>query len=165
MKAKEFKERLANKLHDIEIIDESYGETIREPQEDDNWDRGDSSTDHNITGFRAAPEETSRYYDLIVPYEPEFDTTYYVLYAVYTTGDSFGYDSGAGIEYIGFYTKDELAVAKANLHKIETNKNTEGFSIKLKTPDGGKTFDQHTPWVGYFESLDYADITSIERQK
>jgi len=164
MKAKEFKERLANRLHSIEITDESYSEEMREPQ-DDGWDRGDSSVSHNITGFRAAPEKEGKYYDLVVPYEPEFGVTYYVLYAVYSTGDSFGHDSGAGIEFIGFYTEDELDVAKENLRKVETSRQAEDYSVILKVPSGSRTFDQHTPWVGYFESLDYADITSIERQK
>lgn len=165
MKKEEFVNRLAGIVYNIEVIDDSYQESSREAS-DDGWDRGDTDTSHNIVGFRAAPESDNRYYDLAVPFNPKEDVTYYVLYAVYSTGDSFGSDRGSSVEYIGFYTEEELPVAQENLRKVEAStKGNDNWSITLKTPNGHKTFEQHTPWVGYFESLDYADIASVQRHK
>lgn len=163
MKKEEFVNRLAGIVYSIEIIDDSYTEQNREANDDDDWDRGDTDTSHNIVGFRAAPETDNKYYDLAVAFNPKDNVTYYVLYAVYTTGDSFGRDDGSNIEYIGFYTEDELPIANENMHKVE--RSTENRPLKLKTPDGHKTFDQLKPWAGYFEHLDYVNIASIERQR
>lgn len=164
MKKEEFVNRLAGIVYNIEIIDDSYQEETRESG-DDGWDRGDTSTSHNIVGFHAAPESENKYYDLAVPFNPKEDVTYYVLYAVYSTGDSFGHDSGSSVEYIGFYTEDELDIANENMRKVENStKDNDNWSVELKTPNGHKTFDQHTPWIGYFEHLDYVELAGIQRQ-
>ena len=164
MKAKEFKEILQGRIYSIDIVDSVYTDVTRQSG-GDAYDRDDTSTSHSIEGFHAAPEKAGKYFDLTVPFEPEFGKTYYLLYAVYSTGDSFGHDAGHSIEYIGFYTEDELAVAKENQRKIEdhSRNNKDSYSIKLKTPNGGRTFDQHTPWIGYFEQLDYTSVESIQR--
>ena len=165
MDKKEFKNRLAGIIYDVEIIDDIYCQETSEADPDDSWDRANTSTDHNIVGFRAALESDSKYYDLAVPFEPDFETTYYVLYAVYSTGDSFGQDDGRGVEFIGFYTENELDIANENRRTIEAPRKSDSYSITLRTPTGGRSFKQATPWDGYFEHLDYVDIASIERQK
>lgn len=166
MKAKEFKEILQGRIYGIDIVDRVYTDVTRQSS-GDQYDRDDTSSSHNIEGFHAALETDNTYFDLTVPFEPEFGKTYYLLYAVYSTGDSFGHDAGHGIEYIGFYRDEELDVAKENQRRIETHarnaRSPQSYSITLKTPSGGRTFDQTTPWVGYFESLDYTEIESIQR--
>jgi len=166
MKKKEFVDRLYQNIHSIRVEDDTYSTVTHPADPDDEWDRDSTSTSHSIQGFYAAPEESTRYSDLWVPYEPEFSVDYYLLYAVYSTGDSFGHDDGQGIEYIGLYTENELDVARENQKKIEEHaRNKDGdFHVELKTP-GGMMFQQHTPWVGYFESLDYTDIESVRRLK
>lgn len=168
MDKKEFKNRLAGIIYDVEIIDDVYRQDTSDADPDDSWDRANTSTDHNIVGFRAALESEGKYYDLAVAFEPDFKTTYYVLYAVYSTGDSFGQDDGHSVEFIGFYTKDQLDIANENMRRIETqtrSRDSDSYSITLRAPSGVRSFEQTTPWVGYFESLDYVDIASIERQK
>src|SRR5210317_84780 len=123
MRKKEFVDRLYDRVHAISIEDRQTGGVTRAGDPDDEWDRDDTYTDHNIEGFRAAPEEDSKYFDLVVPYEPEFDKEYYLLYAVYSTGDSFGHDDGSGIEYIGLYTENELDVARENLDRVKKHDN------------------------------------------
>lgn len=167
MRKKEFVDRLYQNIHGIRVEDDVYVDTTRSADPTDEWDRDDTHTSHNIQGFSAAPEEANKYSDLWVPYEPEFDTDYYLLYVVHSTGDSFGHDSGSDIEYIGFYTRNELDIAKENERKIEAHERSqtdEGYSVELKTPDG-KTFTQNTPWIGYFESLDYINIEKVRRLK
>ncbi len=162
---KEFTDRLYDNVHSIRIEDHAYGEVTRAGDVADEWDRDDTHTDHNIRGFHAAPENSDMISDLWVPYEPEYGIDYYLLYVVYSTGDSFGHDSGEGIEYIGLYTKDELDVARENKRKIEAHdKDVESkyFHVSLQTPSG-QTFQQHTPWVGYFESIDYIELEAVRR--
>lgn len=161
MKAKEFKERLINKLYSIEIIDDTHGHNTSEPNPTDQWDRASTHTDHNIRGFNVFPNE--QYSDISVPYNPEKDTDYYLLYVVYSTGDSFGHDSGNNVEYIGLYTEDELHIAKENERRIEAHDQKKKGNLKLLVPNKNTEFDIFVPWHGYFESLDYIEIESVRR--
>ena len=161
MKAKEFKERLVGKLYSIEVEDDLRGHETSEADPDDKWSRASTHTDHNITGFKVSPE--SHYGDVMIPYEPERGVDYYLLCVVYSTGDSFGHDSGSSVEYIGLYTKEELHVAKENERRIEThNSGKHDTTLQLLMPNTYE-FRTHIPWHGYFESLDYVDIVTIQR--
>lgn len=165
MNKEEFKDRLAGRFYSIEIVDDVYSRDTSEADPDDSWDRANTSTDHNITGFKAAPESENKYYDVVVPFAPLFDEPYYLLYVVYSTGDSFGHDEGSGIEYIGFYKPSQLGIAQENERKINDftrNRNSGKYSVKLKSPEG-KEFDQSAPWVGYFESMDDLEIIEVRR--
>jgi len=152
-------------IYSIEIVDHETSHNLGGQHDDDDWSRDSYSTDHNIVGFKAYPDAAQSYFDLTVPYRPEDDETYYVLYAVYTTGDSFGSDPGHGIEFIGFYTKDQYDIAEENMRTIERDdgKRSENWSVTLKTPDGQGTFKQHCGWKGYFESLDFVDIADVTK--
>lgn len=167
MRAEEVDKVQIDDIYSIEVVDNEYTDNLGGQREDDKWSRDSYSTSHNIVGFKSALDAGNRYYDLTVPYMPEDDVTYYVLYVVWTTGDSFGSDPGRGIEYIGFYTADQLGVANENMRTIEQNDSDrskrDGNSIKLKTPDGKKTFTQSCGWKGYFESLDYVDIADVRK--
>lgn len=167
MNKEEFKDRLAGKFYSLEIVDDVYSRDTSEPDPDDSWDRASTYTTHNIEGFRAAPESDGKYYDIVVPYAPLFEERYYLLYVVYSTGDSFGHDEGSSIEYIGFYKPSQLGIAQENERKINDfthNRNSGKYSVKLKSPEG-KVFEQSAPWVGYFESMDTMEIIEIDRMK
>lgn len=164
MNKEEFKDRLAGKFYNLEIVDDSYSTETSEPDPDNSWDRASTSTDHNILGFKAAPESNEKYYDILIPYAPLFEERYYLLYVVYSTGDSFGHDEGSSIEYIGFYKSSQLDIARENKCKINdfARNTTNSYSVKLKSPEG-KVFDQAVPWKGYFESMDSMEIIEIKR--
>lgn len=166
MDKKEFVDVLYGRIYSIAVIDDVRSEDTSTPDPDDSWDRANTSSTHNITGFNAALETEDKYFDLVVPFEPQFEETYHLLYAVYSTGDSFGHDEGRGIEHIGFYKEDQLHIANENRAKIERHKRDDNdeFSIKLREPNGSKMFEQHTPWSGYFERLDYCDVIEIRRE-
>ncbi len=161
MKAKEFKERLTGKLYSIEVEDDLHGHDTSKADPDDKWSRASTHTEHNITGFKVRSE--IQYGDVMVPYEPEIDVDYYLLYVVYSTGDSFGHDSGNSVEYIGLYTKEELHIAKENQQRIEThNRGKRETKLQLLMPNTSD-FDIYVPWHGFFESLDYVNIATIQR--
>ena len=161
MKPKEFKERLINKLYSIEIIDDTYSYNTSEADPNDSWSRASTAKEHNILGFNVFSNE--EYSDISVPYDPDKNTDYYLLYVIYSTGDSFGHDSGSGVEYIGLYTEDELSIAEENKRRIEEHNRTKKGKLKLIIPNNSTEFDIYVPWHGYFESLDDIEIKAVQR--
>lgn len=114
------------------------------------------------------------YFDLII--ENDFDTTAdcYLVYALYSGGDSFGSSSG-NIEYIKlFKTLDEAQLFKDDLELLEkyasSNFKQKEFIPKLfenvdTKYDFNRSFEYfgekfYLPWGGYFEALE--DIGIIE---
>jgi hypothetical protein len=67
----------------------------------------------------------------------------HIVYAQYTTGDSFGSDGG-NYELLGaFKSKDDANKCEQHYRSLSSD-------------------DYSVPWNGYFESLDSIDIVSIE---
>ncbi len=86
-----------------------------------------------------------------VNFEVEVGMKVYVVYGIYSMGDSFGSSEGNG-EVIHVF-KDE-ALAKDAVKVIEANKNLTSFNIKI---DNNETRKIHVPWGGYFEVFNHAD--------
>jgi hypothetical protein len=116
--------------------------------------RGTTSTSHMIKGFVATHDEKS-YRDFPVDFEPQYGVAYYLLYAIYSTGDSFGHDEGAEIEYYGLFKPDEVEAGKRLMAALKANK--KEYSIEFE----GKSY--HCPWTGYFESLDELELSPVIR--
>ena len=88
-----------------------------------------------------------------VPFKPVVGATYYAVIAVYSTGDSFGYDTDKCIEIFSVYeTEDE-----ANMARDDIKKSGGGATLGFKLP-GGKAVKVGNPWDGYFESLTSVDV-------
>ena len=88
----------------IKIIDLSHCETTREADPLNEWDGDDIYTSHNIQGFTVLDS----YHDLPVSFSIEDKRKYYLLYVLYSTGDSFHHEEGC-IEYISLYQTLEEA--------------------------------------------------------
>ena len=140
----------------IHVIDKtrerSHGDA--EPGTGPYRDRGTTTTSHQIKGFTVSRDEKS-YRDFPVDFEPQYGLAYYLLYAIYTTGDSFGRDHGAGIEYYGLFKPEEVEAGKRLMAALKANK--KEYSIEHE----GKTY--HCPWTGYFESLDELELSPAVR--
>ena len=144
------------KLTKIEIIDDTDDELVREGDDREWGERACYRTNHYIRGFKVGKE----YGDLDVAYEIDEDKNYYLLYVLYTTGDSFGYDEGR-IEFVGLYRTAEEA--DANVDRIEkhcSDNGNEMFTVELISPSGTK-YKCHTPWKGYFNSIDDIRVDTI----
>lgn len=74
----------------------------------------------------------------------------YAVYAVYSTGDTFGHEDGAYLEVISFHKSKEIA--EKNLAAMSSH---AGGQMTIHF-DGGGVVGRYCPWDGYFESLDYA---------
>lgn len=139
----------------------SYTDQTRDPYDDDEWDRGDTETIiSTINNFKIVND--TDYNDGIIIFEPEYNRSYFLLYVVYGTGDSFGSNSGQ-IWFVDLY--ENMEIAQANLRIIKNH--GEDFSITLLSEyEGDKVTKYQTsaPWVGYFEWLQDVCIAEICRK-
>lgn len=101
--------------------------------------------------------------DLVVGFEPNIKEKYYLLYAVYSTGDSFSRHEGGGIYFVDLYK--DLDLAELNKKIIEDNhqyyKNSDNFASLDILDQVGNLVKLSPPWQGYFEELDYIAIEPI----
>lgn len=104
------------------------------------------------------------YKDLDVPFVPVHGKDYYVLWGSYTTGDSFGSESG-NYEIIDVYSDAELAYKNRELvdkaSREEATYDLKKSICTLTRQDGSTLKFSYFPWHGYFESLDYLEVTRV----
>lgn len=151
--------------------------------ERDKWDRDDTYCDWQIADYIELHEDSkswSREVDLSVPFEVTSGIKYYLLYGVYSTGDSFGHDENSGIEFCGLFTDKHVAEqndtrlrvhydwAKYSGYRIgkrqpNAPKYADGqWTVKLLSDDGMSEFMCGVPWTGYFESLSYTEVKEVQ---
>lgn len=133
-------------MTDIIVTFDKYVEEVGDYNPNDEWDRPDTDTSWHFSNIALEGTREKHWND--ESYTPEVDfkrgDECYVVIAVWSSGDSFGRDSGYGAEIFGAYkTLAEATARKKELEAVDSN---------------GK--DYRYPWVGYFEYLDYVTIES-----
>lgn len=131
----------------VEIEYDCHGHTTRECDHTDSWDRGDTSTTWYVTGVKLV--DKVGYKVIAYPGELKPGDTINLLYAVYSTGDSFGSDEDGSIEFISVHKDAELAFK--NKTKLKNDHDTI-------IHDDGTEEKIYVPWNGYFESLSYLSV-------
>ena len=126
---------------------------------DSEWDGDDTSIDTKIKGWSSSGRSFDFYSEeMPVPFKPDRQKTYYLVYATYNTGDSFHVTTGE-IEFIHVYETPEVAekVAKMLINAAPFE------SVKIPIDDTEKkTMDFYTgAWSGYFEHLISVDVATI----
>lgn len=132
----------------VKLLADSWEEQTRNASSDDEWDRGDSHTTWSISGAELV--STHQYESVPYPGELKKGDVVYAVYVVYSTGDSFGHDSDARLEFISVH-KDK-AIAERNLAAIESSQTP----LEIHQDNGQAISMGYVPWEGYFESLSYA---------
>lgn len=134
--------RVAYDSHCIDSYqsDEPYGE----------WRQHDQVSVGDTFTFTPTTNSNGKSYDILVPFEPQPDRPYYLIYGIYSSGDSFGSSSG-NLHFVGLFEHQEDAVAIAKLLEGAS----KDFSIKYKE----QTY--YIPWNGYFESLERLEMCPI----
>lgn len=129
--------------------------TIRHSKPGDRWDRDDTATSHDITGFSVVNDDG--FADLTVSYDPVPDRDYFLLYVIYDTGDSFGRDEGRLI-LIDLYEQRAMAETAAKAIRAHYNTCRDGSDWNSRTRvlityENGETKPIYAQWVGWFETL------------
>lgn len=147
----------------VYVIFDVHTYVTRERNPDDEWSA--ESTDANVS-FRGVkktePRNTYNYESLTPPIELEYDKTYFIVWAKYSTGDSFG-RYGGKYEAIDIFTDEKMAEACRHqaIHD-ESCKDKWGYIHSYKyTRQNGEVIKQSRPWSGYFENLDDVYIESF----
>ena len=151
----------------IIVIDDVGYEDLYEDRYDteDPNGRPNTSESHYIRGIKVV--DATKYSNLEVGFKVVPNKTYYLLYAIYSTGDSFGHDDGR-IAFIDMF--ESKKVADANAKRLEKHYRAERgygknrYSVKL-TNSTGKSYAYCPPWMGYFESLSNIEVKSVQVQE
>ena len=142
---------------EIVIVDDSYGGYSREPETENKWDAGEQFTEHSIQGFKIANK--SEYRDLVASFMPKKNKPYYLVYAIYDTGNSFGRDCGK-IEFFDLF--DNIQVAEANVKILNGIRDKSKHGIQITIYDNEfKPYKTQVPWLSYFECLQGVYVETV----
>lgn len=144
-----------DQLVDICIIHNKSVEVIKESKEE--WGCRETHTDHFVEGFSVAGKD--KYHDLSVGFVPEYGKEYYLLYVVYSTGDSFNSNDDGGIEFIDLY--EDQKIGEDNLERIRKHHEEQDSKSLFLINEQGNKHKVHTPWTGYFERFSYVCLDSV----
>lgn len=92
-----------------------------------------------------------------IDYDPNKYKKLYLVYATYSTGDSFGHQAGAEIEFFDLYPDEEMANEAKK--QIQFRSDEEQLCYVSSNGTGVKIGN---PWNGHFESLDYINIEEFD---
>lgn len=134
----------------IKINYDRHEYLTREACPEDDWDRGDTAADISIHG-----EVADGYHDIDAPFDVEPEVVYYLVWANYNTGDSFGSDHNR-VEFIDLFKTKELAEDCADIARAAGRYNY------IFTRENGRSCTQSIPWNGYFESLNSIEVKEVE---
>lgn len=148
-------------MTNILILNNQYTDITRHADPEDRWDADNTSTDHNIYGFKVVSEK--QYYDLTVDFDCKKDHAYQLLYVLYSTGDSFSHHDGK-IEFIGMFADPDLAIKNKKIIENQYRKDASDWSLTLYANHKTK-YKMHAPWCGYFESLESVEIVDVSRME
>jgi hypothetical protein len=161
----------------LKVSHEVYCITTRERNPDDRWSGEDTSSTHSVDGLSLAKE----WPDVTAPFFVKPGDVVYLLFAVYSSGDSFSHHENGSIIYIDVFkthAKAEKAAQTIREHanwykglhsrwEPMTNKQRKALAKKYKSEhsveivrENGKKIDVYANWNGYFESLSYIEVSS-----
>jgi hypothetical protein len=124
-----------------------------ETDPNDSWDRPNSKTEWSLINTSISLDRDNTYsYPNGRNHDIEFKpnklvSKYYCVYAIYSTGDSFGHDASAYLETLEVFLSRQEA-----LDFIEALSNVSKYEFIYKDKK------YYIPWTGYFESLDSLEI-------
>lgn len=123
-------------------------------QSDEEYGWSEESWSQDFSHVTISPNN----YGEAIDFDAKVGDTVYVIFAVWSDGDSFSHRSGYRSDVVHVF-KDkkvaELALEAIRDEQIEFYKSDSGISVHIDRP-----------WIGYFESLDSIDlIKTVIRKK
>jgi hypothetical protein len=162
-KKKEQKKENKVLMSRIRVIDEvdRYVDRVGTGQ----WDGDDTTEVHRIQGIRLVGD--TAFYDLTVPFIPDRDKDYFLVYVEYDTGDSFHRECGR-VCFVDLYEKYEDAMKtretiEKNMRDYNESENgrvERDYGVRIKNSKGSK-YEFNCPWKGYFENFGGARIQGV----
>ena len=134
----------------------------REGNRDDEWDRDDTARDWSFRNVFLSEEKSA--WDLCLPFEVKQGDDVWVVLAIYSTGDSFGHDERACVEYVDAFldkhkARDCARLVEASQKSYDDRTDKE---VKWIREDGSEGKLDYVPWNGYFESLNEVECLYLE---
>jgi hypothetical protein len=146
----------------LKVVDETYVEQTREGDGQLYGDRGETYTSHRLQGLRL-----DDYGDVIARLPVKSGDSLWLVYAIYSTGNSFGWDSCDRIEYYSVHRTREAAVANKERLAAQSPHGTKRYpsatakKMRMIVHDDGSKEDVFLPWDEMFASLDRIDIEEL----
>jgi len=125
-------------------------------QSDEEYGPWEESYSNSLQGHATKTEE---YPDVASIHDVKPGTNVLIVWAEWSTGDSFGHADNRGTEVLGLFLDMESAKALADGLKKDGqswrtgSKKQASDGYKVRTPDGQVFESGFAPWNGYFESL------------
>lgn len=133
----------------VQIVTKTDGHSNYSSEAYGEWSQ---STNTYIEGIRVQTEKAYR--DLTSSFDIEWNATYFLLYAEYGAGDSFGNSTG-NFEPIWLYKDYDLAMEAKEAITDET--------CDIPIEDGKRYKEEWPAWKGYFETLEHVSVEPVRR--
>lgn len=149
-------EKTATKIY---IEYDTYTEVTSEANPDDSWSSDSTYSTHCVNNINLKNGYEYCYY----PGEVKKGDTLYLLYAVWSTGDSFHRADGSQIDFISVHKSYENAERNEKIleqHTGSFDSDKGNYSTKIFL-DNGEEYSYCLGWLGYFESLDHIVISKF----
>ena len=122
-----------------------------EPERYGSWEKASSWEIGRIA------EKVDNYPDVTTTLDLPKNSTAFVVWVRWSSGDSFGHHKNGYAEAIGIFA--DYRVAQELARAVETEK-CEDYRFKFTTSDG-QTHSCCPGWIGYFESLEAVEIDPV----
>lgn len=108
----------------------------------------------------------AQYPDVVSIYDIPAGEDAWVVWAEYSSGDSFGHSTRGYTEVIGIFRKQDYDSAESLQRSIEIanrehDRRRDSNGYRFETPDGQVFESGFAPWYGYFDSLDSVNIDRV----
>lgn len=136
----------------LRVINHTTGESEHSSEPYGDWYE---ETNNDIQGLEIVKGK-NRYNDVVADFEVKDGDELFLVYAEYSSGDSFGHSTG-NLEFIAVYKTEQKAWDAYNV--IDNGGSTDlvfilesGLEYKLG----------YAPWDGYFENLQHFNVVKLK---
>jgi hypothetical protein len=139
----------------LEVMYDEHITNLGGNDPDDRWTRDSTDRDITITGLQIV----DKCFDTVCQDDVVIGDQVGLLWAKYSTGDSFGNDGGQ-CEFIQVLPLAKMHILSQNAETIMSaneSKSYSSYSVELLDAYG-ETYTLGCPWYGYFEHLQSVDI-------
>lgn len=102
----------------IKVEYHSYTDVTREADPNEEYDGDDTSTSHTVVSATLVEDNS---FNCVGNFSAQNQNKVYIVYAVYSTADSFSRHDGSGIEFVQAFISEEKAVRCMNQIKANNN--------------------------------------------